>query len=174
MGPAWQAKIILRQGDLTEADCDAIVNAANTDLILGGGVAGAIRKRGGPQIQAECDRIGPIALGQAAVSCAGALKARLVIHAASMRLGGATTEPNLRAAIRNSLSRAAERKLSSVALPAIGTGVAGFPVHRCAEVMLEEIRSHLEGTTTLERVEVVLFDRRVLGEFEAALAKLTA
>lgn len=174
MAQAWRAKVILRQGDLTEADCDAIVNAANDDLKLGAGVAGAIRRKGGPQIQAECDRIGPIPLGEAAVTGGGALKAPRVIHAASMSLGGATSEPNLRAATRNSLRRAAERKLKSIAFPAIGTGVAGFPMQRCAEVMLEEIRDHLEGPATLERVEMVLFDRQALAEFEAALARMTA
>jgi len=87
MNKDWRAKIALRQGDLTDADVDAIVNAANNDLMLGGGVAGAIRVKGGPAIQKECDKIGPIALGEAAITGAGRLRARHVIHAASMRLG---------------------------------------------------------------------------------------
>ena len=139
MNGDWRTRIVTRQGDLTEAGCEAVVNAANTDLILGGGVAGAIRAKGGPQIQAECDRHGPIALGEAAVTSGGKLKARYVIHAAGMHLGGRATEDSLRNSTRNSLKRAAENGIKSVAFPAIGTGIAGFPMKRCAEVMLEEI-----------------------------------
>jgi O-acetyl-ADP-ribose deacetylase len=172
MNKDWRAKIRLRQGDLTEADVDAIVNAANNDLMLGGGVAGAIRIKGGPAIQAECDTIGPIALGEAAITGAGLLRARHVIHAASMRLGESTSEANLRAATRNSLKRADENSLETIAFPAIGAGIAGFPIERCAQVMLDEVRSHLSGPTTLERVEFVLFDRRALEVFERVFAEM--
>lgn len=172
MASDWRTKIRLDQGDLTEVDADAIVNAANNDLKLGGGVAGAIRVKGGPSIQDECDRIGPIALGEAATTSAGRLKARHVIHAASMRLGESTSEANLRAATRNSLRRAVENSLKSIAFPAIGTGIAGFPVDRCAQVMLDEVREHLRGATTLERVNFVLFDRRSLEVFERTLAAM--
>jgi O-acetyl-ADP-ribose deacetylase (regulator of RNase III) len=172
MNKNWRAKIKLRQGDLTDADVDAIVNAANNDLILGGGVAGAIRTRGGPAIQNECDRIGPIALGEAAITGAGRLRARHVIHAASMRLGESASPANLRAATRNSLMRAKENALKSIAFPAIGTGIAGFPIERCAQLMLEEVRAHLGGPTTLERVEFVLFDRPALEVFERVLAAM--
>jgi O-acetyl-ADP-ribose deacetylase (regulator of RNase III) len=172
MNEDWRAKIGLRQGDLTEADVDAIVNAANNDLMLGGGVAGAIRVKGGPAIQQECDKIGTIPLGEAAITGAGKLRARHVIHAASMRLGEPTSEANLRAATRNSLIRANENSLKTIAFPAIGAGIAGFPIERCAEVMLEEVRAHLASPTTLERVEFVLFDRRSLEVFERALEKM--
>ena len=172
MNKDWRAKIALRQGDLTDAEVDAIVNAANNDLMLGGGVAGAIRVKGGPAIQKECDKIGPIALGEAAITGAGRLRARHVIHAASMRLGESTSEENLRAATRNSLMRADENSLRTIAFPAIGTGIAGFPVERCAQVMLEEVRAHLEGPTTLERIDFVLFDHRSLEVFEQALAEM--
>jgi O-acetyl-ADP-ribose deacetylase (regulator of RNase III) len=172
MNKDWRAKIALRQGDLTEADVDAIVNAANNDLMLGGGVAGAIRVKGGLAIQQECNKIGPIALGEAAVTGAGRLRARHVIHAASMRLGESTSEPNLRAATRNSLKRADENSLKTIAFPAIGTGIAGFPIERCAQVMLEEVRAHLEGPTTLERIDFVLFDRRAFEVFERTLATM--
>ncbi|MFQ5696232.1 MAG: macro domain-containing protein, partial [Terriglobia bacterium] len=104
-------RIVLEQGDLTEAAVDAIVNAANNDLQLGGGVAGAIRRKGGPGIQRECDDIGSIPIGEAAMTTGGRLKARHVIHAASMRLGGRTTAAALRASTRNSLARAAEAGL---------------------------------------------------------------
>jgi O-acetyl-ADP-ribose deacetylase (regulator of RNase III) len=146
------------QGDLTEEDADAIVNAANTDLQLGGGVAGAIRYKGGPEIQQQCNHIGPIPLGEAAVTGGGNLRAHYVIHAASMRLGEATREENLRLATRNVLLRAKEHGLKSIAFPAIGTGIAGFPMRRCAEVMLEEIAAHLRGATSLEDVRLVLYD----------------
>jgi O-acetyl-ADP-ribose deacetylase len=172
MNKDWRAKVGLRQGDLTDADVDAIVNAANNDLMLGGGVAGAIRVKGGPSIQQECDRIGPIALGEAAITGAGRLRARHVIHAASMRLGESTSEANLRAATRNSLMRASENSLKTIAFPAIGTGIAGFPIEQCAKVMLNEVRAHLGGPTTLERVEFVLFDRRSLEIFERELAPM--
>jgi O-acetyl-ADP-ribose deacetylase len=172
MSKNWCDKIGLRQGDLTEADVDAIVNAANNDLKLGGGVAGAIRIKGGPAIQQECDKIGTIPLGEAAITGAGLLRARHVIHAASMRLGESTSEANLRAATRNSLMRANENSLQTIAFPAIGAGIAGFPIERCAQVMLEEVRVHLNGPTTLERVEFVLFDRRSLEIFERTLAEM--
>ncbi len=169
MSGVWRTRIVTRQGDLTESGCEAIVNAANTDLILGAGVAGAIRTRGGPQIQTECDQIGPIALGEAAITTGGNLRTRYVIHAAGMHLGGRATERSLRDATRNSLKRATEKGITSVAFPAIGTGVAGFPIKRCAEVMLEEIRDYLEKQSLPERVEMVLFDQAALTAFEQAL-----
>jgi O-acetyl-ADP-ribose deacetylase (regulator of RNase III) len=172
MDQGWRSKIVLRKGDLTEAAVDAIVNAANNDLILGGGVAGAIRAKGGPSIQAECDKVGLIPIGETAITGAGKLRARFVVHAASMRLGGRTSETALRDSTRNSLKRAAEQGLKSIAFPAIGTGIAGFPIGRCAMVMLEEIRDHLRGATPLERVELVLFDEHALGAFQDALAKM--
>jgi O-acetyl-ADP-ribose deacetylase len=172
MNGDWRTRIVTRQGDLTEADCEAVVNAANTDLILGAGVAGAIRTKGGPQIQAECDRHGPIPLGEAAVTSGGKLKARYVIHAAGMHLGERATEESLRNTTRNSLKRAAEKSIKSVAFPAIGTGIAGFPMKRCAEVMLEEIRAHLQRERLPERVEMVLFDRAALTAFEEALKQM--
>jgi O-acetyl-ADP-ribose deacetylase (regulator of RNase III) len=172
MNKDWRAKIALREGDLTDADADAIVNAANNDLMLGGGVAGAIRVKGGPAIQKDCDKIGPIALGEAAITGAGRLRARHVIHAASMRLGESTSEANLRAATRNSLRRADENSLKTIAFPAIGTGIAGFPIARCAQVMLEEVRAHLGDPTTLERIDFVLFDRPSLEVFERTLAEM--
>jgi O-acetyl-ADP-ribose deacetylase len=169
---SWCAKVTIRQGDLTAAKVDAIVNAANNDLILGGGVAGAIRSKGGPSIQEECQRLGPIRIGEAAITGGGNLPARYVIHAASMALGGLTAESGLRESMRNSLLRARENQLESIAFPAIGTGIAGFPMERCAEVMLEEIRAHLNSETTIKQVEIVLFDSPALAVFEKTFAKL--
>ena len=167
----WDDKVVLEQGDLTEAAVDAIVNAANNDLELGGGVAGAIRRKGGPAIQEECDRIGSIPIGEAALTTGGKLKARYVIHAASMQLGGRTTAESLRASTRNSLSRAAEKNLKTIAFPAVGTGIAGFPMRECAEIMPEEVVQHLKGKTSLQQVRFVLFDAPALESFRQVWAE---
>jgi O-acetyl-ADP-ribose deacetylase len=159
-------RIIIRQGDLTEADTDAIVNAANNDLILGGGVAGAIRRKGGDEIQRECNEIGTIPVGYAAITTGGKLKARFVIHAASMRLGGRTTADALRTSTAHCLKIANERGLKSIAFPAVGTGIAGFPLKECAEIMLREAAQHLRGETSLETVHFVLFDQAAKEVFE--------
>lgn len=167
-------QIEIRQGDLTEMDVDAIVNAANNDLQLGGGVAGAIRRKGGPQIQAECDEIGAIPVGGAAITSGGSLKARHVIHAASMQLGGRTSAHSLRSSTAHSLRIAAQNGLKSIAFPAVGTGIAGFSLRDCAEIMLREAAKHLEGSTSLEKIYFVLFDKEALAEFERAFADLLA
>jgi O-acetyl-ADP-ribose deacetylase (regulator of RNase III) len=159
-------RIIMTQGDITEMDVDAIVNAANNDLQLGSGVAGAIRRKGGEQIQKECDAIGSIPIGSAAITSGGSLKARHVIHAASMQLGGRTTAQALHASTAYSLRIATQHKFRSIAFPAIGTGVAGFPLRECAEIMLEEAVKNLEGQTSLEKLYFVLFDAPTLKVFE--------
>lgn len=151
-------KIVIEQGDLTEKETDAIVNAANNDLILGGGVAGAIHRKGGDDIQRECNEIGSIPVGYAAITTGGKLKARFVIHAASMRLGGATTAEALRNSTTHCLRIAKERGLKSIAFPAVGTGIAGFSLEECAKIMLREAAEHLGGETSLETVHFVLFD----------------
>lgn len=158
--------IILQQGDLTEMDVDAIVNAANNDLQLGGGVAGAIRRKAGPEIQRECDAIGSIPVGGAAITSGGQLKARHVIHAASMQLGGTTTAQALRSSTAHSLRIAAQNNLKAIAFPAVGTGIAGFPMQECAEIMLAEAVKHLQSATSLERIYFVLFDAPSLATFE--------
>lgn len=165
-------RIVISQGDITEAEVEAIVNAANTDLMLGAGVAGAIRRKGGPEIAMQCAVHGPVKLGEAAVTGGGALKARYVIHAASMHLGGVTSAESLRNAVRNSLARAEEKKLKTLAFPAIGTGVAGFPMKQCAEIMLEEILRHIRGETSLEEIHFVLFDERGLQTFQKTYSEL--
>lgn len=168
------ARIYFIKGDITNMEVDAIVNAANTDLVLGAGVAGAIRNKGGPRIQEECERIGSIRLGEAAVTTAGNLKAYYVIHAASMRLGGRTTEESLRNSTRNSLLRAEEKGFKSIAFPAIGTGIAGFPMEECANIMISELLEHLKSRTSLEKIYFVLFDDLAHKTFEETYKKLTA
>jgi O-acetyl-ADP-ribose deacetylase (regulator of RNase III) len=164
-------KIILTKGDLTEMDTDAIVNAANNDLQHGGGVAGAIRRKGGDAIQAESNAIGSIPVGGAAITSGGNLKARFVIHAASMQLGGRTTPHALRSSTAHSLRIAAQRGLRTIAFPAVGTGIAGFPMQECAEIMLAEVMQHLRGETSLEKVYFVLFDEEALKIFKKTWGK---
>lgn len=170
----FPGKVIISQGDLTEMDTDAIVNAANNDLILGGGVAGAIRRRGGDEIQRECDAIGGIPLGYAAITTGGKLKAKYVIHAASMMLGGRTTAETLRKSTAHALRIAAERGLKTIAFPAVGTGIAGFPVDQCAEIMLREAAAHLENGSSLQAIHFVLFDGNARSVFERTWKRLQA
>jgi O-acetyl-ADP-ribose deacetylase (regulator of RNase III) len=161
-------RIVLVEGDITAQTVDAIVNAANTRLVLGSGVAGAIRERGGPSIQAECDAIGGVPLGGAAVTGAGRLPARYVIHAAGMEPGGAADERSVRAAVRRSFELASERGCRTIAVPALGAGIGGFALQRCAEVLLEEARAHLRGQTSLEEIRFVLFGEPAYRVFEMA------
>lgn len=166
-------RIVIRKGDITDMDVDAVVNAANNDLMLGAGVAGAILRKGGYSIQAECNEIGSIPVGYAAITGAGNLKARYVIHAASMGLGDMpTTAKSLRTSTAHSLRLAAERKLKSIAFPAVGTGVSGFSLDECAQIMLTETAQHLNGDTSLETAYFVLFDERARETFQRTWEKL--
>src|SRR2546428_9742039 len=150
-------KIILQQGDLTEIDADAIVTAANNDLKLGGGLAGVIRRKAGEAVQRECDAIGTIPVGGAAITSAGKLKARHIIHAASMQLGGLTTGHALRASTAHSLRIAAEKGLHTIAFPAIGTGIGGFPPFECAAIILHEAAGHLSSHPSFGKNHFLLF-----------------
>jgi len=166
-------RIVIQQGDITEMDVDAIVNAANNDLILGAGVAGAILRKGGHSIQEECNEIGSIPVGYAAITGGGKLKARHVIHAASMGLGDVpTTSKTLRTSTAHSLRLAAEHRLKSIAFPAIGTGVSGFPMEECAQIMLGEAIQHFKGETSLEVIYFVLFDSKTRDTFRRTWEKL--
>lgn len=165
-------RIEIEQGDLTEMNTEAIVNAANNDLQLGGGVAGAIRRKGGPKIQAECNEIGTIPVGGAAITSGGDLKARHVIHAASMELGGRTSAQALRSSTAHSLRIAAQNGLKTIAFPAVGTGIAGFPARECAEIMLREAAKHLGGPTSVEKIHFVLFDQEALKIFKEVFGEL--
>lgn len=163
-------EIVILRGDITDIDADAIVNAANTDLILGSGVAGAIRRKGGPGIQTECGAKSPVPLGEAAITGGGDLKAKYVIHAAAMHLGGSVSSESLLGATLNSLKRAGEAGVATIAFPAIGTGVGGFPVRECAEIMLDAVISHAaEYAPGLEKVYFVLFDEESEKIFRAVL-----
>ena len=149
----------LLDGDITEMETDAIVNAANAQLVLGGGVAGAIRRKGGPRIQAECKEIGGTFVGGAVITTAGELKAGHVIHAVGPRMGEGNEDDKLKNATLNSLKVADENNLKSISFPAISSGIFGFPIERCAKIMLDTTISYLKGSTCIERVVFCLFGR---------------
>lgn len=137
-------KLQLMTGDITELEVDAIVNAANAQLILGGGVAGAIREKGGSSIQKECQRAGGTFVGGAVITGAGNLKSKYVIHAVGPRMGEGDEDSKLENATRNTLQLAVKKKLSSVGFPAISTGIFGFPVDRCATIMIRTTKEFME------------------------------
>ncbi len=167
----------LVQGDITELDTDAIVNAANERLAHGGGVAGVISRKGGPAIQRESDewvrRHGPVPTGSAAITSGGNLKARYVIHAVGPVYDGTPRSAELLAsAVRSALRMADEHNLKSIALPAISTGIFGYPMEEAAEVMLRAAIEYLEGETGLERVVFCLYGQSAYRVFEETLERL--
>jgi O-acetyl-ADP-ribose deacetylase (regulator of RNase III) len=161
-------RIVIMTGDIVEQDVDAIVNAANSDLVLGGGVAGAIRRRGGPSIQDECTTYGPISVGEAALTGAGAMRARHVIHAASMSLGGRTTAQSLRSAMDATFRIAHDHSIKTIAIPAVGTGSAGFPLDECARIMAACLSRATADGWEPDEVRFVLYDEDAKRAFEAS------
>jgi O-acetyl-ADP-ribose deacetylase (regulator of RNase III) len=166
--------IRLVSADLTERDVDAIVNAANSHLQHGGGVAGAIVRKGGKIIQDESDKIGYVPVGGAAITTAGTLKARYVIHAVGPRMGEGDEDNKLRRAINSVLALAAEQGLRSISAPAISAGIFGFPKDRCAKILMAETAAFLKGNPagTLELVEFCIVDNDAYALFRAELEKL--
>jgi len=166
------AAIKLKKGDITESETDAIVNAANSSLILGGGVAGAIRKKGGPTIQAECDKLGGTPVGTAVITTGGNLKAKHVIHAVGPRMGEGNEDNKLKNATLNSLKLIDKRNLKSIAFPAISTGIFGYPIERCAKNMISAVKNYLETQSTkIEKVIFVLFTESDYNVFQNELKK---
>jgi O-acetyl-ADP-ribose deacetylase len=159
----------LHQGDITEMQTDAIVNAANDRLILGGGVAGAIRTKGGPEIQAECNKIGGTFVGGAVITTAGNLKAKYVIHAVGPRMGEGNEDEKLKNATLNTLKLADQNNLKSISFPAISSGIFGFPIGKCAKIMLSTTIEYLEGQTSLEKVVFCLYGSDSYQVFEKQL-----
>ncbi|MHA1651685.1 MAG: macro domain-containing protein [Candidatus Helarchaeota archaeon] len=164
-----KTEVELIEGDLTEQATDAIVNAANAQLILGGGVAGAIRKKGGPKIQEECNKIGGTFVGGAVITTGGNLKAKYVIHAVGPRMGEGNEDEKLKNATLNSLKVADENKLKSIAFPAISTGIFGFPIDRCAKIMLSTTIDYLSKDTGLEKVVFCLWGKEAYSVFKNEL-----
>jgi len=162
-------RIVLLEGDITDESVDAIVNAANSYLILGSGVAGAIRAKGGPSIAAECEAHGPVDVGAAAITGAGDLSARFVIHAAGMPPGGQVSEENLKSTLQASLELAEQNECRTISIPAIGGGVGGLSLQTCAEVSLAEVRRYVEdrgSNSILEEIRFVLFGEPAFRLFE--------
>jgi O-acetyl-ADP-ribose deacetylase (regulator of RNase III) len=155
--------------DITTLEVDAIANAANTRLLHGGGVAGAIVRAGGQAIQEESDRKAPVGLGEAVATGAGSLPSRWVIHAATMELGGPTSADVIRRATAATLWKAEELNARSLALVAFGTGVGGFPLEEAAEIEVEEVRRHLDAGSRLERIVFAVRGDEARGAFERAL-----
>lgn len=168
--------IELTQGDITEMETEAIVNAANERLAHGGGVAGAIVRKGGHIVQEESHRWvkehGPVHVGTAAITTSGDLKAKHVIHAVGPRMGEGDEDDKLKQATLNSLRLADEHGLKSIALPAISTGIFGYPLDRCAAIMLVNTIEYMKGETGLERVVFCLWDREALDTFKRTLENL--
>jgi O-acetyl-ADP-ribose deacetylase (regulator of RNase III) len=158
----------LVQGDITERDVDAIVNAANSHLKHGGGVAGAIVRKGGRVIQEESDRIGFVPVGSAVMTTAGNLPARHVIHAVGPRMGEGDEDKKLSSAVLSSLKLASEKGLRSISMPAISSGIFGFPKDRCAGILVGESRGYLDKnpSSSIEVVEFCVFDDETAGHFK--------
>jgi O-acetyl-ADP-ribose deacetylase (regulator of RNase III) len=170
-----RTEILIERGDITDWEVDAIVNAANSHLWMGAGVAGAIKKKGGIIIEEEAVRQGPVEVGEAVVTTAGNLAATYVIHAAAMSQDLKTDAQKIAQATRSSLKRADDHKILSIAFPALGTGVGGFPPAQAAEAMLGAVLEHLKaGTTTLQKIVFVLYQDEALKAFTETLTRLRA
>ena len=161
----------LIDGDITEMDTDAIVNAANSHLQHGGGVAGAIVRKGGWVIQEESNKIGYVPVGEAAITTAGKLKAKYIVHAVGpvWRGGRENEEKNLKKATLNSLKLADRNNLKSITFPAISAGIFGFPSNKCARLMLFTTIEYLKGQTSLERVVFCLYGKNSFAVFQKEL-----
>ena len=165
------ARVEVLQADITTLEVDAIANAANTELKHGGGVAAAISRAGGPAVQRESDEVAPIEIGEAVATGAGEMPSRWVIHAATMELGGPTSEKAIRDATRSTLRVASEIGARSVALVAFGTGVGGFSLDRAATIEVEEVQRHLARGSRLERIVFAVHGQDARLAFEEAVAE---
>jgi O-acetyl-ADP-ribose deacetylase (regulator of RNase III) len=171
-----QGKLLrLVQGDITERDVDAIVNAANSHLRHGGGVAGAIVKKGGQIIQEESDKIGFVPVGNAAITIAGRLPAQYVIHAVGPRMGEGDEDNKLKEAVINSLQLAAQKGIKSISMPAISSGIFGFPKDKCAMILVREVLNYIRKNprSILTLIEFCIFDDTTAGYFKSEFDKIT-
>lgn len=162
----------IHQGDITEVGCEAIVNAANNRLLMGGGVAGAIKRKGGQKIEEEALALGPIPIGEAVVTGAGRLKAKYVVHAAVMGMDFKTDANKIKEATLNSLKRAEELQISSIAFPALGTGVGRFPMEKAARIMLSAVSEYLQKKSHLKTIVFVLFSEDAYAVFDRVLEEM--
>jgi O-acetyl-ADP-ribose deacetylase len=157
--------IVVKKGDITLEETDAIVNAANSQLQHGGGVAAAIVRRGGRVIQDESDKVGFVPVGSAAITTGGDLKAKFVIHAVGPQMGEGSEDEKLRNATTNSLRLADAEGIHSLSFPAISTGIFGYPLDRCARIMLSAVNQYCSGKTTIQEIHFCLFDDPALQVF---------
>ncbi|MDI6794234.1 MAG: O-acetyl-ADP-ribose deacetylase [bacterium] len=173
-----QSRLILVQGDITKESTDAIVNAANSSLMGGGGVDGAIHRAGGPAIPDECKRIraesGRLPTGQAVITTAGNMAAKYVIHTVGPIWGGGSkNEPEfLAGCYRESLKLAVANNCRSVSFPSISTGVYGYPVNLAAPVALQTVIDFLKENPSIEEVKFVLFDAHTFNAYQEALKQV--
>ena len=164
------ARLEVVDGDITRLQVDAIANAANTELLHGGGVAAAIARAGGPEVDRESRAAAPVGLGEVAVTSGGDMPCRWVLHAATMELGGPTSAEIIRACTAATLAAAESLGARSVALVAFGTGVGGFPMEEAAAIEVAEVRRHLDAGSRLESVVFAVHGEAARRAFEAALA----
>ncbi len=164
----------LVQGDITERDVDAIVNAANSHLQHGGGVAGAIVRKGGQVIQEESDKIGFVPVGSAAITGAGKLRTKFVIHAVGPRMGEGDEDSKLKNAVLSSLQIATGNGLKSISMPAISSGIFGFPKDRCAAILVKESMNYIKEHpgTSLQVIEFCVFDDATAEYFKREFEKM--
>ena len=163
---SWRAKVRLEQGDIAQMDMEAIVNAANSELWMGSGVAGALKRAGGAAIEQEAVTQGPIGVGEAVITGAGHLKALHVIHAAAMTPGRPASAETVHAATLSALRIAAENNIESIAMPALGTGVGELGFHDCARAMLDAIAQHCDEQRQPGEIRLVLFGENALDVFK--------
>ena len=164
----------VERGDITEAEVDAIVNAANAELLMGTGVAGALKRKGGTVIEEDALRQGPIEVGEAVLTVAGNLAATHVIHAATMGADRKTDPDKIAAATRSTLALVDKHRLTSIAFPALGSGVGGVPPERSAEAVLSTVLEHVKrGASSLDKVVFVLYEDTAQKAFSEALRRLT-
>ena len=165
--------VIVERGDITDAEVDAVVNAANAELWMGAGVAGALKRKGGVVIEEDAIRQGPVEVGEAVLTVAGNLPATHVIHAVTMGKDLKADPANIAAATRATLALAEKHRLSSLAFPALGSGVGGVPPAQSAEAMLSTVVGHVKGgTSSLEKVLFVLYEDQAHKAFSEALKRL--
>jgi O-acetyl-ADP-ribose deacetylase (regulator of RNase III) len=167
-----KSRIQIVEGNIALLDVEAVVNAANKHLKLGGGVAGAIRAYGGPSIQAECDRLAPIDVGEAAITGGGNLKAKFVIHAVGPVSGEGDEHAKLTRATINCPQIARDRKIRSLGLPAISTGIYGFPLQKCSQIMLRVTGDFLKENEYPEEVVFCLYGEEAYSVFKRTLETL--
>lgn len=168
----WKKRVIIELGDIAQSTCEAVVNAANSELWMGSGVAGALRKAGGSTIEQEAVRQGPIGVGDAVITKAGYLPSLHVIHAAAMGPGRRATAESVAAATRATLTLAVEHNIDTLAFPALGTGVGGLSLEACAEEMLAAVREHLAHAALPREVRFVLYGGNALEIFQRVFAGL--